>query len=109
MTEQEINLKILEACGWFKKKTWFSDTDIRMWWHKDREHAREVCPDFYNDLNAMHEAEQWLFNSNPGYWNRSYPIEKENPQVDWTALLSVLTTPGIHRFHVMENVSLFQG
>jgi hypothetical protein len=35
-----------------------------------------------------------------------YPIEKENPQADWTALLSVLTSPGIHRFHVMETIKL---
>jgi len=33
-----------------------------------------------------------------------YPIEKENPEVDWTALLSVLTGPSLHRFHVMETI-----
>lgn len=33
-----------------------------------------------------------------------YPIEKENPQVDWTALLTLLTTPGLHRFHVMATI-----
>jgi hypothetical protein len=35
-----------------------------------------------------------------------YPIEKENPEVDWTPLLSVLTGPELHRFHVMETVRL---
>lgn len=34
----------------------------------------------------------------------SYPIEKENPEVDWTPLLTILTSPGLHRFHVMERI-----
>lgn len=38
-----------------------------------------------------------------------YPMEKENPEVDWTALLSVLTAPGLHRFHVMETVRTAMG
>lgn len=33
-----------------------------------------------------------------------YPIEKENPEVDWIALLSLLTTPSLHRFHVMQKI-----
>ncbi len=35
-----------------------------------------------------------------------YPIEKENPEVDWTPLLTILTSPGLHRFHVMETVRM---
>lgn len=35
-----------------------------------------------------------------------YPVEKVYVECDWTALLSVLTSPGIHRFHVMETVRL---
>lgn len=35
-----------------------------------------------------------------------YPIEKENPEVDWTALLSLLTSPGLHRFHVMAKLRI---
>jgi hypothetical protein len=30
-----------------------------------------------------------------------YPIQKENPEVDWCALLSTLTAPGLHRLHVI--------
>ena len=33
-----------------------------------------------------------------------YPIEKENPEVDWTPMLRLLTSPGLHRFHVMETI-----
>ena len=36
----------------------------------------------------------------------SYPIEKENPEVDWTPLLTILTSPGLHRFHVMERITV---
>lgn len=37
-----------------------------------------------------------------------YPVEKENPEVDWTALLSVLTSPRLHRFHVMAKIRPLQ-
>jgi hypothetical protein len=30
-----------------------------------------------------------------------YPIEKENPEVDWTTLTNCLTSPGLHMFHVL--------
>jgi len=35
-----------------------------------------------------------------------YPIEKENPSVDWVALLSLLTSPGLYRLHVMETIQI---
>jgi hypothetical protein len=35
-----------------------------------------------------------------------YPIEKENPEVDWVALLHLLETPGLHRLHVMETIRM---
>jgi hypothetical protein len=35
-----------------------------------------------------------------------YPIEKENPEVDWVPLLTLLTSPGLHLFHVMETVRM---
>lgn len=38
-----------------------------------------------------------------------YPIEKENPEVDWIALLSVLNNPALHRFHVMETIRPARG
>jgi hypothetical protein len=33
-----------------------------------------------------------------------YPIEKENPEVDWVALVSLLERPGLARFHIMETI-----
>lgn len=32
----------------------------------------------------------------------SYPVQKENPEVDWVPLLHLLAGPGLHRFHIME-------
>lgn len=33
-----------------------------------------------------------------------YPIEKENPATDWAPLSRVLTSPRLHRFHVMATI-----
>ena len=52
MTDEQINIAIAEACGW--------DND-------DIERGHTLCqfsenvPDYCNDLNAMHEAEQFLW------------------------------------------------
>lgn len=35
-----------------------------------------------------------------------YPVEKCYVECDWTALLSVLTSPDLHRFHIMEPVQV---
>lgn len=35
-----------------------------------------------------------------------YPVEKENPRVDWAPLTRVLTSPRLHRFHVMATIRL---
>ena len=50
MTNEEINIAIAEACGY---KTGYRDPEA---WHP--------LPDYLNDLNAMHDAEE-LFYAKP--------------------------------------------
>ena len=49
MSEREINIAIAEARGW-------TDTPI-----VDGKYGQADVPDYCNDLNAMHEAEQTLW------------------------------------------------
>lgn len=51
MTEQEINIKIAEACGW--------KPDNRGVGMLSPQGSYEPIPDYCNDLNAMHEAESY--------------------------------------------------
>lgn len=56
MTLEKQRIAIAEACGWkFLKhrKSW-------NWWNKKKCEYLCVCPDYLNDLNAMHEAEKTL-------------------------------------------------
>lgn len=57
MTEEQINIAIAKACGWkyINNETYAPDGSF--WWSKKAE-----FPDYYNDLNAMHEAEKVLTN-----------------------------------------------
>jgi len=85
MTEQEINIKIAEACGWSRKMTvrdglyerivaWDGSSKPFFWngppdsaaykaWRADRPSLKGgmLCPPSYTtDLNAMYEAEETL-------------------------------------------------
>ena len=51
MTNEEINIAIAEACGY---KTGYRDPEA---WHP--------LPDYLNDLNAMHDAEEMLIGDEP--------------------------------------------
>lgn len=55
MSDQEINIAIAEACGWKfddSMEMWLSPNDIHFFpWQ---------LPNYCNDLNAMHEAEEHL-------------------------------------------------
>ncbi len=52
MTPEAQRIAIAEACGW-------TDTQII-----DGKYGQTDVPDYLNDLNAMHEAEQVLFGRN---------------------------------------------
>jgi hypothetical protein len=47
MTNEEINIAIAEACGW-----------------KDS----EPIPNYCSDLNAMHDAENWIIANKSSLW-----------------------------------------
>jgi hypothetical protein len=67
MTQEEMRIKIAEACGWTTKAfTGFSGEDDE-WFTEDRVYKPNgdwatigKYPDYPNDLNAMHEAEKTL-------------------------------------------------
>lgn len=67
MTDQEINVAIAEACGW--KQIHFYKPDIHIdpfepseWRGLSPVYGIVRLPDYANDLNAMHEAEDVLAN-----------------------------------------------
>jgi len=80
MTDEQINAAIAEACGWVKvdakviRERNFAQWLLRdgQWWRHDenREIAQiDGLPNYCNDLNAMHEAEEVLLSgSGPGIW-----------------------------------------
>jgi len=67
MTPNKINKRIAIACGWSTRSGWKLEFER---WHEDPEHywicpvTLDRCepPDYYNDLNAMHEAERGMGN-----------------------------------------------
>ena len=63
MTPEQQRIAIAEACGW-SHKTLDNET---YWWHDENnkslppsDDGMRTCPDYLNDLNAMHEAEKTL-------------------------------------------------
>ena len=53
MTNEQINIAIAEACGIISKDQWGS-------LYRTLHGLFRNCPDYCNDLNAMHEAEKML-------------------------------------------------
>lgn len=51
MTNEQINIAIAEACGIASQDQWGTWYKTPLGWMRD-------CPDYCNDLNAMHEAER---------------------------------------------------
>lgn len=70
MSDNEINVAIAEACEWKSSPDEFYADGLH-WTHP----AMGQCatcdlPNYCADLNAMHEAEEGLFKSKPGYYER---------------------------------------
>lgn len=57
MTDQEINEAIAEACDVVTKDKWGP-------LYRTNDGLVRTCPDYCNDLNAMHEAEVATFTTN---------------------------------------------
>ena len=69
MNPEQQRIAIAEACGW-SHKTLGNET---YWWHDENnkslppsDDGMRACPDYLNDLNAMHEAEKLLTKANWG-------------------------------------------
>ena len=63
MNPEQQRIAIAEACGW-SHKTLDNET---YWWHDENNNSlppsddgMRACPNYLNDLNAMHEAESIL-------------------------------------------------
>jgi hypothetical protein len=61
MTDQQINVKIAELCGW-KRGRRLHCVESEWVWHNPEGQLRGQCciPDYANDLNACHEMEKQL-------------------------------------------------
>jgi hypothetical protein len=73
MTKEQINIAIAEACGFHQEEPWSDGREC--WGHKDYPlHVGfEKIPDYCNDLNAMHEAENHLpSDKKEDYWYQLY-------------------------------------
>ena len=60
MTNEQINVAIIEACGWEPRKD--AEGNIIAWQSPGayRAFSPDDLPDYCNDLNAMHEEEKSL-------------------------------------------------
>ena len=66
MTDEQINKAIAEACGWTECNGYIGKPPtLKM------DHNRSL-PNYAGCLNAMHEAEKFLFSSKSGYYERSW-------------------------------------
>ena len=71
MSEEQINIAIAEVCGIISKDQWGS-------LYRTLHGIVRICPDYCNDLNAMHEAEKVLTADQWYEYDRLMPLR--NPQ-----------------------------
>jgi len=89
MTDEQINAAIAEACGWTEVRA-NGDTGIYKGFDNGAE-LRPDIPDYGNDLNAMHEAEQHL-------WRKDY-----NMRYDYVDELGKILNPTVwHRMSATD-------
>ena len=94
MTDDEINRAIAEACGYtFDGDKWQRGGVRIMWQHYNRELGYSDPPDYCNDLNAMHEAEQSL-------WDRDWSLRHE-----FVNHLARILNP-VHGYRMQEAIDL---
>ena len=85
MTDEQINAAIAEACGRRQKPNgeWFPDNGLTV--------GSQGIPDYCTDLNAMHEAEQFL-------WRKDY-----NLRYDYADELGKILNPTVwHRLNATD-------
>jgi hypothetical protein len=70
MTNEQINIAIAEACGWIIIKACDGSLIGKP---KNEQGPMDEIPDYCNDLNAMHEAENHLpSDKKEDYWYQLY-------------------------------------
>ena len=86
MTDQEINIKIAEDCGWKREDV---ENNELLIWSKEApnnihfRYASEL-PNYCNDLNAMREAEQAL--TGPQQLAYQGHLSKEDIYCHWLSI-----------------------
>lgn len=63
MTDEQINQRIAEACGWTDIEECTCGFKLRGYPPEYSAHGKHI-PNYCNDLNAMHEAEKTLSETN---------------------------------------------
>ena len=91
MTDEQINAAIAEACGWNVTTSSFGIPPTQTAFSKL--HGYDELPNYCNDLNAMHEAEQELLKDS--FQNVLYEIV-------WEIYINNLCQT-IHEYHVKHN------
>lgn len=77
MTPEQQRVAIAEACGWKLLGPEVKPAITYLWGLRKgfiHEENKEIIPDYLNDLNAMHEAEDWIPHhlSHIDYWQKGY-------------------------------------
>ena len=87
MSDKKINIAIAEACGWH------TIAFNRGWVKVGDGETQAMIPDYCNDLNAMHEAEQTL-------WRMDWRLRD-----DFIDHLARIINP-IHGYRMQEGIDL---
>jgi len=108
MTNEEIRIKIAEACGWVKQPVWVNclGGDVHEW-RKDGcltercvgGHSLQELPDYLNDLNACAEFEKTLRGNKLDWYehNLGRVVFKDTTDDDWSdSLGSSANTKPLH-------------
>jgi len=71
LSEEEQRIAVAELCGWKKIKSLTNKLPIGLAPYSGRlDHYRQEVPDYLNDLNAMHEAENQIRHGSTGIRER---------------------------------------
>ncbi len=78
MTPEQKRIKIAEACGWKNIRELddlYPDGSVAcgVWWQGENPNGQDgdLIPDYFNDLNAMHEAEKVLTDGQSATYQRA--------------------------------------
>jgi hypothetical protein len=90
MTDEQINQRIAEACGWtldLKSAIRIDGHRVEVWGKR----PHEALPDYLHDLNAMHEAEKMLTD------------DQDDDYTEYLEIVAGITWGTSHSYH-MKNL-----